>query len=285
MPPTKKSTPTKPAKKRAQTVSSRVKSTASARAPRASLAPSAKPTETAAQSSLELQVNAVLTSLKQLADKRVLADMSGRYGIYTSKAFGVSMSNIQRVAKPLLRNHELAAALWETGWYEARMATSFIDEPERVTSAQMDRWARDFDNWGIVDTLCFNLFDRTPHAWRKVTEWSNQEAEFVKRAGFALLWSLTVHDKLAADEQFLQGLEFIERAATDERHFVKKAVNMALRAVGKRNPALNAAAVTVARRLAESSNAAARWVGKDALRELTSPSVSRRLASRRDAKG
>jgi 3-methyladenine DNA glycosylase AlkD len=279
MPPTKKSTPTKPAKKRAQTVSSRVKSTASARAPRASLVPSAKPTEKAAQSSLELQVNAVLTSLKQLADKRVLADMSGRYGIYTSKAFGVSMSNIQRVAKPLLRNYELAAALWETGWYEARMATSFIDEPARVTAAQMDRWARDFDNWGIVDTLCFNLFDRTPHAWRKVAEWSNQEAEFVKRAGFALLWSLTVHDKLAADEKFEQGLEFIERAADDERHFVKKAVNMALRAIGKRNPALNAAAVTVARRLADSPTASARWVGKDALRELTSPSVTRRLAS------
>ena len=283
MAPRKKSAPAKLTKKRPQTARSSVKSTASARAPRASLAPSAKPTKKAAQSSLELQVNAVLTSLKQLADKRVLADMSGRYGIYTSKAFGVSMSNIQRVAKPLLRNHELAAALWETGWYEARMATSFIDEPGRVTSAQMDRWARDFDNWGICDTLCFNLFDRTPHAWRKVTEWCNQEAEFVKRAGFALLWSLTVHDKQAADEQFLEGLVFIERAADDERHFVKKAVNMALRAIGKRNPALNEAALTVARRLADSPNAAARWVGKDALRELTSPSVTRRIAARHRA--
>jgi hypothetical protein len=127
MPPRKKSAAAKPTKTRPQTASSSVKSTASARAPRASLAHSAKPTKKAAQSSLELQVNAVLTSLKQLADKRVLADMSGRYGVYTSKAFGVSMSKIQRVAKPLLRNHELAAALWETGWYEARMATSFIE--------------------------------------------------------------------------------------------------------------------------------------------------------------
>jgi 3-methyladenine DNA glycosylase AlkD len=225
----------------------------------------------------------VLTSLKRLAEKRVFEDMSKRYGIYTSKAFGVSMSNIQKVAKPLGRNHELAAALWDTGWYEARMLTSFVDEPERVTSAQMDRWARDFDNWGIVDTLCFNLFDRTPHAWRKVTQWSNQEAEFVKRAGFALLWSLTVHDKLASDEQFRQGLVLVLRGASDERHFVKKAVNMALRAVGKRNPALNAAAVAVARRLSDSPNAAARWVGKDAARELTSPTVTRRLAGRRHA--
>jgi 3-methyladenine DNA glycosylase AlkD len=209
--------------------------------------------------------------------------MSVRYAIHARKAFGVSMSNIQKVARPLGRNHELAAALWETGWYEARMLTSFVDDPAQVTSAQMDRWCRDFDNWGIVDTLCFNLFDRTPHAWRKVKEWSYQESEFVKRAAFAMLWALTVHDKVAGDEQFVEGLRLIERAAADDRNFVKKAVNMALRAVGKRNPALNKAAVTVARRLANSPDAAARWVGKDALRELTSQPVTRRLESRRRA--
>ncbi|MEK6302360.1 MAG: DNA alkylation repair protein [Acidobacteriota bacterium] len=266
-------TNTKPAKTGAKPVNSHVQSRASAGA-------KAKPTKKGLQPSLEDQVQAVLKSLERLAEKRVLADMFDRYNIRPSKAFGVSMTNIQKVAKPLGWNHELAAALWETGWYEARMATSFIDDPALVTAAQMDRWCRDFDNWGIVDTLCFNLFDRTPHAWRKVTQWANQEAEFVKRAGFALLWSLTVHDKLAADEPFLQGLEFIERAADDERHFVKKAVNMALRAIGKRNAALNAAAVKVARRLAESPNASARWVGKDALRELTSPGVTRRLTAR-----
>lgn len=261
MPPTKKTA-------KSEKASSRLKSKASA--------PRALP-------SLDDQVREVLTSLERLSDKRVREDMPKRYGVYTDKAFGVSMSNIQKVARPLGRNHELAALLWETGWYEARMLTSFVDEPARVTSAQMDRWCRDFDNWGIVDTLCFNLFDRTPHAWRKVTEWTNKDAEFVKRAGFALLWSLTVHDKLAGDEPFLQGLVFIERAAADERHFVKKAVNMALRAIGKRNPALNAAAVTVARRLADSPSASARWVGKDALRELTSASVTRRVNARRAA--
>jgi 3-methyladenine DNA glycosylase AlkD len=270
----KKGALAKPARKKSEIASSRVK-------PIASTGPNAKLTSKTSQPSLEDQVKAVLTSLERVAEKRVFDDMSKRYGIYTSKAFGVSMSNIQKVAKPLGRNHELAAALWDTGWYEARMLTSFVDDPARVTSAQMEAWVRDFDNWGICDTLCFNLFDRTPHAWRKVTQWSKQEAEFVKRAGFALLWSLTVHDKVASDEQFRQGLVLILRAASDDRHFVKKAVNMALRAIGKRNPALNAAAVTVARRLADSSEPAARWVGKDALRELTSPSVTRRLASRR----
>jgi 3-methyladenine DNA glycosylase AlkD len=274
MPITKKVAPSKTAKKRTKNPIALGESTLPTHVKRTK-------TKDASQPSLENQVQAVLKSLERLADKRVLADMSGRYGIYTTKAFGVAMSNLQKVAKPLGRNHELAAALWETGWYEARMLTSFVDDPARVTSAQMDAWCRDFDNWGIVDTLCFNLFDRTPHAWRKVEQWSKQEAEFVKRAGFALLWSLTVHDKTADDEQFLPGLIFIERAATDERHFVKKAVNMALRAVGKRNGALHKAAVTVARRLADSPKAAPRWIGKDALRELSSDSVIRRIESRR----
>ena len=270
MPPRKKSAPAEPSKNKAHPASSRVKSPASA----------AKPTKKGTEPSLDDQVQAVLKSLERLADKRVLADMSGRYGIFTKKAFGVSMSNIQKVAKPLGRNHELAAALWETGWYEARMLTSFVDEPARVTAAQMDAWVRDFDNWGICDTVCFVLFDRTSHAWRKVEQWSRRRGEFEKRAAFALLWGLTVHDKRAGDAQFAQGLVLVERAAADERHFVKKAVNMALRAVGKRNPALNAAAVAVAQRLSASPQAAARWVGKDALRELTSPSVIRRLAAR-----
>jgi 3-methyladenine DNA glycosylase AlkD len=128
--------------------------------------------------------------------------------------------------------------------------------------------------------LCFHLFDRTPHAWQKVAQWCERREEFMKRAAFALLWGLTVHDKQAADALFVKSLRFIERAASDDRNFVKKAVNMALRATGKRNPALNAAAVTVARRLADSPQAAARWVGKGALRELTSPAVMRRLTRR-----
>jgi 3-methyladenine DNA glycosylase AlkD len=148
----------------------------------------------------------------------------------------------------------------------------------------MDRWCRDFDNWGICDTVCFALFDRTPHAWSKVTRWSTKREEFSKRGAFALLWALSVHDKTAGDEPFIEGLALIERAATDERHYVKKAVNMALRAIGKRNAALHKAAVTTARRLAASADATAQWIGKDALRELSSASVTRRLAARLAAK-
>jgi 3-methyladenine DNA glycosylase AlkD len=141
----------------------------------------------------------------------------------------------------------------------------------------MERWCKEFDNWALCDAMSFNLFDRTPHAWTKVVQWSSRGREFEKRTAFALLWSLTVHDKSAADEAFEQGLLLIEREAGDERHFVKKATNMALRAIGKRNLALNSAAVRVARRLAESEDATARWIGKDALRELTSPALTTRL--------
>ncbi|HSQ21026.1 MAG TPA: DNA alkylation repair protein [Blastocatellia bacterium] len=222
----------------------------------------------------------MLESLELLAEERVLDDMSKRYGIYTTKAFGVSMANMQKVARPLGRNHELAAALWDTGWYEARMLTSFVDEPELVTPAQMDRWCGDFDNWGICDTLCFHLFDRTPHAWHKVAQWSHRKSEFVKRAAFALLACLALHDKQASDRWFVDGLLLIERAATDERNFVKKGVSWALRAIGRRNTSLNSAAVTLARRLADSTSPAARWVGNDALRDITSSVVTKRLAAR-----
>jgi 3-methyladenine DNA glycosylase AlkD len=191
-----------------------------------------------------------------------------RFGITASKAFGVSMANIQALAKRLGRSHDLAAALWDTGWYEARLLTSFVDEPARVTPGQMDRWCRGFDNWGICDTLCFHLFDRTPHAWSKVAEWGDEPDEFVKRAAFALLASLAGHDKRAADERFLDSLPLIERAAADERSFVKKGVSWALRMTGRRNPALNAAAAEVARRLAASPEAAPRWIGKDALKDF-----------------
>lgn len=133
----------------------------------------------------------------------------------------------------------------------------------------MDRWCKDFDNWAFCDAMSFNLFDRSPHAWKKVAAWSRKPGEFEKRTAFALLWSLSLHDKSAPDERFLHGLTLIERQATDERNFVKKAVNMALRAVGRRNRALRSAASAVARRLAASGDPTARWCGRDALRELT----------------
>jgi 3-methyladenine DNA glycosylase AlkD len=194
--------------------------------------------------------------------------MRTRYGITAAKAFGVPMAAMQRIGRQLGRDHALAGALWQTGWYEARMVASFIDDPALVTPAQMDRWVRGMDNWAIGDTVCFFLFDRTPHAWRKVELWSRRRDEFVKRTAFALLACLALHDKQAADKRFVRLLPVIERGATDKRNFVKKGVSWALRAIGRRNPALNESATETAERLAASSNSTARWIGKDALRDL-----------------
>ena len=230
------------------------------------------------------RVREALEWLEQRGSARTREEMLTRYGITAPKAFGVSVGTIQQLAKRLGRDHELAAELWETGWYEARMLTAWVDEPARVSAAQMDRWARDFDNWGICDTLCFHLFDRTPHAWRKVEPWSRRREEFVKRAAFALLASLALHDKAAGDEPFVRALPLVERAAADERNFVHKGVSWALRLVGRRNPALNQAALEVARRLADSAEPPARRVGREAVRELTSPLVRRQLAARRRAR-
>ncbi|MCI0402863.1 MAG: DNA alkylation repair protein [Acidobacteria bacterium] len=233
---------------------------------------------------LEAEVQAVLASLKRLGSKRNRDGMA-RYGIVSHKAFGVPVSTLQQLAKRLGRNHELAAALWDTGWYEARMLCAFVDEPERVTAAQMDRWRRDFDNWAICDTVCFHLFDRTPQAFRKVVPWSRRRDEFGKRAAFALLASLALHDKRAADDSFTRCLPLVERAATDERNFVKKGVSWALRGIGRRNLKLHPAAVKVAQRLSASPHPAARWVGRDALRELSNPKVVRQLEARRRESG
>ena len=230
------------------------------------------------------QVRDVLAWLERHGTK---ANRDGllRYGIVAPKSFGVSMSAMQKLAKQLGQDHALAAALWDTGWYEARTVTAFIADPARLTAAQMDRWMRGFDNWAICDTLCFKLFDKSPHAWTKVKQWSGRKNEFEKRAAFALLASLALHDKKSADAPFLASLPLIERAATDERNFVKKGVNWALRAVGERSAALNAASLELARRLAESSDAAPRWVGKDALRALDSPAARKRLATRAKTRG
>jgi 3-methyladenine DNA glycosylase AlkD len=214
------------------------------------------------------QVQSALDWLKQKSTAKDMANLK-RFGIAADKAFGVSVANIQALAKQLGRNHELAAALWETGFYEARMLTSFVDEPEKVTPEQMERWCRDFDNWGICDTVCFHLFDRTPHAWPKVQQWCGEPDEFVKRAGFALMASLAGHDKTAGDDQFLEGLALIERESSDPRNFVKKAVLWALRRIATRSVMLKTAAAKTARKLAESPDPTSRWIGKTALREMT----------------
>jgi 3-methyladenine DNA glycosylase AlkD len=221
----------------------------------------------------------VLAWLERTGTRRTVEGMA-RYGLPSDRAFGVPVGTMQARAKRIGKDHALAAALWESGWYEARMMAAFVDDPRRVTRRQMNAWAADFDNWGICDTACFHLFDRTPFAWTKARQWSASPREFVKRAGFALMASLVAHDKTAPDARFRAMLPLIEKGARDERNFVKKGVNWALRTIGKRNAGLNAAAVAVAQRLAQSKNAAPRWIGKDALRELASPKVRARLARR-----
>ncbi len=224
----------------------------------------------------EHDVKDVLQELKKRAKKQTKDGMV-RYAIPSDKAFGVPVGLIKQLGKRLGHSHALAAALWKTGHYEARMLATFVDEAELVTPQQMDQWCKDFDNWAICDTACFALFDRTPHAFKKVAQWAKSQDEFVKRAAFALLASLTVHDKLATEPAFVRCLPLVEKAAFDERNFVKKSVNWALRSVGKRSQALNQAAIEVAERLAAQAEAAPRWVGKDALRELKSPAVQKRL--------
>jgi 3-methyladenine DNA glycosylase AlkD len=223
----------------------------------------------ASGSSVETRVAAALEALRDVATNHDRENMA-KFGIETPKAFGVSMANLKRLAKIAGRDHDLAAALWTTGWYEARMLASLVDDPALVTPEQMDAWRADFDNWGIVDTVCFCLFDRSPHAFSMVEPWSRLEDEQQKRAAFALLASLALHTKAGNDAPFLAALPLIEAGARDDRNFVKKGVSWALRAIGqKQSPALRAAALDLARRLAASSDPAQRWVGKDAVRDLT----------------
>ena len=228
---------------------------------------------------VEQHVKETLIWLERRGSQRNRAGMA-RYGIVAPKAFGVSVGDLRKLGKQLGKSHELAVGLWKTGWYEARMLVPFVGEPERVTPAQMDRWARDFDNWAICDALCFHLFDRSPHAYRKVSAWSTRREEFVRRAAFALAASLALHDRQAPDKAFEQMLPLIERAATDERNFVKKGVSWALRGIGTRSPALHTKSLALARRLAASKDPSARRVGRDAIRDLSRPMVVKRVRLR-----
>jgi 3-methyladenine DNA glycosylase AlkD len=245
--------------------------------------PAKKPKPSAATRRATTSARDAVAWLRKKGTKATRDGMA-RYAIPSDKAFGVTVGAMRAYAKKLGPDHALAQALWSDGHYESRMLACFVAEPALLTPAQMERWARDFDSWALCDTAAFHLFDRTPHAWKSVAAWAPRREEFVRRAAFALLASLALHDKRAGDAPFLRGLRLIERAAPDERNFVKKAVSWALRSTGRRNAALNAAAVSVAKRLGASTKPGARWVGKDALRELTSPAVKNRLANKRKSR-
>lgn len=219
-------------------------------------------------------VNGVLRQLERMSSKRE-RDGLARFGIPSEHALGISVGALRRYAKQLGTDHALASSLWASGIYEARLLAAFIDDPAAVTSTQMEAWARDFDSWAICDTACFALFDRTPLAWKKLKTWARARPEFKKRAGFALIWSLSVHDKTAPDARFLACLPLIREGALDERNYVKKGVDMALRALGKRNSTLHRAAIELAHELCESAQGAQAWVGRSALRDLAKARLRR----------
>ncbi len=211
----------------------------------------------------------VLEDLRQLAVPARLDGMA-RYGIATDRALGVTVTELRALARRLGHDHRLAAELWRSGIHEARILASIVDEPSAVTEAQMERWVRGFDSWDLCDGVCCNLFDRTAMWFDKALGWSAREPEFERRAGFVLMAGAATHRRDEPDERFLELLGVLPAAATDERNYVRKAVNWALRQIGKRSPELRTHAVATAEQIAALDSRAARWIASDALRELTS---------------
>jgi len=221
-------------------------------------------------------VSEVMGELTAQADPAQLDGMS-RYGITIEKRLGVKVPQMRVIAKQTGKDHQLALALWETGIAEAMIVAAMVDVPAEVTEAQMEAWVVDFNSWDVCDQVCMNLFEKTPLVWDKVRDWSKREEEYVKRAAYALIACLAWHDKGASDENFIALLPLIKSGATDERNYVKKAVSWALRNTGKRNSNLNAIALQTAQDLKEMDSKPARWIGSDALRDLTSDATRRRL--------
>jgi len=220
---------------------------------------------------------AILRRLRRLANPANVAGMA-RFGINPKNTLGISIPVLRQTARDIGKDHRLAQALWASGVHEARILAGFIDDPARVTPAQMNRWVVAFDSWDVCDQVCSSLFDRTPFAFQKAIEWTRRPEEFVKRAGFVLMAALAVHDRQTPDGPFERFLRIIVRGSADERNFVKKAVNWALRQIGKRNRRLHKKAIGEARVIQKLPYKAARWIAADALRELTGETVRRQLA-------
>jgi 3-methyladenine DNA glycosylase AlkD len=225
----------------------------------------------------------VVAKLKSLGDPKNVAVMQ-RYAIVTPRSFGIRTPVLKQFAKEVKKQakdrHVLAQELWETGNFEARAVAFWIDDPKQVTKKQMESWAKDFDNWATVDGTCCYLFCRTQFAYEKAFEWAEKKPEFLKRAGFSLMAYLAVHDKKAPDDKLAAFLPTIEKHSNDDRNFVKKAVNWALRQIGKRSPELNKLAIETAERIELQNTRSARWIASDALRELKSPKVLARFKKR-----
>jgi 3-methyladenine DNA glycosylase AlkD len=221
----------------------------------------------------------VLDKLKSKARPSQLEGMA-QFGMKTEQRLGVSIPDIRKIAKDIGKDHMLALDLWKTGVSEARILAAMIDDPKKLTEEQMEMWVKDINSWDVCDQVCMNLFEKTPLAWEKILEWSKRNEEYVKRSAFALIACLAWYDKEAGDEKFIELFQVIKYGATDERNFVKKSVNWALRNIGKRNPNLNRLALKEAKEIHRIDSRAARWISSDAIKELESESVQRRLKSK-----
>jgi len=224
----------------------------------------------------QMRYEEIIERIKKLSKPENVEGMA-RYGINPKNNLGVSIYELRPLAKQIGVNHELALKLWDSKIHDARLLAIFIDDPKEVTAEQMDAWANDFDSWDICDQACTSLFDLSPLAYEKVYEWADKEEEFVKRGAFSLIAGLAVHDKKASDEQFISFLTMIKKQSTDERNYVRKAVNWALRNIGKRNPGLNKKALQTAKEIKQIESKTARWIANDAIRELESKKIQEKL--------
>ena len=223
-----------------------------------------------------MEYEAIIQKLKSLSNPENIKGMA-RYGINLTNNLGISIYQLRPLAKEIGTHHNLALKLWDSGIDDARLLACFIDDPELVTRKQMDAWAEEFDSWDVCDQACTSLFDQTKYAYEKVHQWSTEEGEFKKRGAFALIAGLAVHDKNANDAAFEQFFPLIITQSVDNRNYVKKAVNWALRNIGKRNLVLNKRAIETAQKILAIDVPSARWIARDALRELSSPQVQKRI--------
>ena len=223
-----------------------------------------------------MQRNTLLNKLKNLSNPDAVVSMA-KFGINSKNTYGISIPILRGIAKEIGRDHDLAQQIWDSGIHEARILASMIADPSLVTESQLEKWAMDFDSWDVCDQCCMNLFEDTDFAYLKCFEWSSREEEFVKRAGFVLMARLAVSDKKAEDNNFFKFFHIIKRESIDDRNYVKKSINWALRQIGKRSPSLNKIAITFAEEIKEINSSSAKWVGSDALKELKSKSVQKRF--------
>jgi 3-methyladenine DNA glycosylase AlkD len=218
----------------------------------------------------------IISKLKSMSNQKNVEGMA-RFGINPKNNLGISIYQLRPLAKKIGKNHELSLKLWNSGIHDARLLAVFIEDPKKLTEDQMELWAKDFDSWDVCDQACTSLFDNTPFAWKKIYEWSERNEEFVKRAAFTIIAGLAVHDKKSPDEKFEEFFKIIKKESTDERNYVKKAVNWALRNIGKRNLLLNKKAIKVAKEIKKINSRSAKWIANDAIRELTSSKIQKRV--------